>query len=93
MMAGECSAAFERLPCLQDVDILRNILYGGIWGKYRKMQVEKAKNREEETDNTGSTDAESENTEVGMENTETMRQGNTETGAMEKRGDKRCGKI
>lgn len=89
MMAGECSAAFERLPCLQDVDILRNILYGGIWGKYRKMQVEKAKNREEETDNTGSTDAESENTEVGMENTETMRKGNTETGDMEKRGDKR----
>lgn len=53
------------------------------------MQVEKAKNREEETDNTGSTDAESENTEVGMENTETMRKGNTETGDMEKRGDKR----
>ena len=38
------------------------------------MQAEKAKNREEETDNTGSTDAESENTEVGMENTETFRE-------------------
>lgn len=38
MMIGECSNAFERLPCLQDADILRNILYSGVWMKYNKIQ-------------------------------------------------------
>lgn len=38
MMIAECSAAFERLPCLWDVDILRNILYAGVWGKFQKLQ-------------------------------------------------------
>ncbi len=25
---------FERLPCVEDVDLLRNILYSGVWLKY-----------------------------------------------------------
>lgn len=29
MMIAECCAEFEKLPCLLDVDILRNILYDG----------------------------------------------------------------
>ena len=31
---GECTAAFERLPLIKDVDILRNILYDGVWSKF-----------------------------------------------------------
>lgn len=41
MMLGECSAEFERLPCLLDVDILRNILYDGVWNRYNKLQVQR----------------------------------------------------
>ena len=29
MMIAECSAQFEKLPCILDIDILRNILYDG----------------------------------------------------------------
>lgn len=43
MMMAESSAAFERLPCLMDADILRNILYAGVWTRYHKIQ----KKREE----------------------------------------------
>ena len=31
---GECAAAFERLPLIKDIDILRNILYDGVWSKF-----------------------------------------------------------
>ena len=31
MMMTECSREFERLPILENVDILRNILYSGVW--------------------------------------------------------------
>lgn len=50
MMIGECSNAFERLPCLQDADILRNILYSGVWMKYNKIQngLIEEKNRKEQ---------------------------------------------
>ncbi|MCI8813971.1 MAG: hypothetical protein HFH60_10390 [Lachnospiraceae bacterium] len=37
MMISECSSAFEQLPCLREADILRNILYSGVWVKYRKL--------------------------------------------------------
>lgn len=38
MMMGECSAGFEKLPCLLDIDILRNILYDGVWNRYNKLK-------------------------------------------------------
>lgn len=41
MMMGECTARFEGLPCILDVDILRNILYDGVWKCYRKLQDKK----------------------------------------------------
>ena len=41
MMMAECSAQFEALPCVLDIDILRNILYDGVWTKYRKIQEQK----------------------------------------------------
>ena len=34
MTISECVASFERLPLLKDVDILRNILYEGVWTKF-----------------------------------------------------------
>ena len=46
MMMGECTAVFETLPCLLDVDILRNILYDGVWVRYRKIQDKKREEQE-----------------------------------------------
>ena len=34
MLAADCAAQFEALPILQDVDILRNVLYSGVWSQY-----------------------------------------------------------
>ena len=31
---GNATAEFEKLPIIQDVDIMRNILYGGVWQMY-----------------------------------------------------------
>ena len=37
-MISECAKSFERLPILQHADILRNILYSGVWSKYEYIQ-------------------------------------------------------
>lgn len=34
MLIGECALNFEKLPLVEDVDIMRNILYSGVWTKY-----------------------------------------------------------
>lgn len=41
MMMAEAAGAFEKLPCLRDAEIIRNILYSGVWAKYNKIQKEK----------------------------------------------------
>lgn len=46
MMMAEATAAFEKLPCLMDADILRNILYSGVWAKFNKIQRERQENKE-----------------------------------------------
>lgn len=33
-MMAQCTAAFEVLPCVEDGDILRNILYSGVWSRW-----------------------------------------------------------
>lgn len=33
------SAAFEKLPCLEYRDILRNILYAGVWNRFDMMEI------------------------------------------------------
>lgn len=38
MMTAEASRAFEKLPIVENVDILRNILYAGIWTKYEMLK-------------------------------------------------------
>ena len=34
LLIGDCTDAFERLPLLQDLDLLRNILYSGVWSRF-----------------------------------------------------------
>ncbi|MEG0805833.1 MAG: DUF5685 family protein [Lachnospiraceae bacterium] len=42
-MMSECAKAFERLPILMNADILRNILYSGVWTKFEYSQARKDK--------------------------------------------------
>lgn len=39
MMIGECTDAFERLPIVENIEIMRNILYSGVWGKFGKAKI------------------------------------------------------
>jgi len=43
MLLGDASKALESLPLVQDIGILRNILYSGIWIKYNQMLQEKGR--------------------------------------------------
>lgn len=45
-MMAECAKSFERLPILMHADILRNILYSGVWSKYEYLQLKKKKSEE-----------------------------------------------
>lgn len=40
---SECAKSFERLPILLHADIIRNILYSGVWSKYEYIQLKKKK--------------------------------------------------
>lgn len=42
-MMSECAKSFERLPILLHADILRNVLYSGVWSKYEYLQLKKRK--------------------------------------------------
>ena len=44
-MLSECAKSFERLPILLHADILRNIIYSGIWSKYEYIQLKKKKRK------------------------------------------------
>ncbi len=43
MLIGDCALEFEKLPLVQDLEILRNILYSGIWTRYRMAQKNEKK--------------------------------------------------
>ena len=47
MMMAECASEFEKLPILKDIDILRNILYAGVWTKYETVKRDKERLRQE----------------------------------------------
>ena len=47
MMVADCTQEFEQLPIVQDADLLRNVLYSGIWSKYVQIQ------RKRESDSKG----------------------------------------
>ena len=38
---AECSRCFEKLPCVEDAEILRNILYAGVWDKFNQKRTKK----------------------------------------------------
>ncbi len=38
MMMADCSKAFERLPIVENIEILRNILYSGVWCRYDQVK-------------------------------------------------------
>ncbi len=48
MMMAECCKEFEKLPILEDVGILRNILYSGVWTRYEIVHDKRTKKGEEE---------------------------------------------
>ena len=52
---SECTRAFEMLPLIDNVKILRNILYSGVWYKYGKVKEERSrKNTMPEDEKNGS---------------------------------------
>jgi hypothetical protein len=42
---SECAKSFERLPILMHADILRNIIYSGVWSKYEYIQMKKKREK------------------------------------------------
>ncbi len=46
MMMAECSREFEHLPILLHADILRNILYSGVWSKYTLVTAKRMEGKE-----------------------------------------------
>ncbi len=49
-MMVDCSNEFEKLPCLNDIEILRNILYEGVWTKFNKIHDDRKKRKEQKND-------------------------------------------
>lgn len=47
MLIGECTAEFEKLPILQDVDIMRNVLYSGVWTQYERSRKKKGETEDD----------------------------------------------
>lgn len=50
MMMAECSKSFERLPIVENTEILRNVLYSGVWCRYEMVRRKRAQETED-TDN------------------------------------------
>ncbi len=46
MLIGNCTMEFEKLPLVEDISIMRNILYSGVWTRFELEQAKiKAKRR------------------------------------------------
>lgn len=43
MMIADCAEEFECLPIIRDADLIRNIIYSGVWSKYGYIQAKKEK--------------------------------------------------
>ena len=43
LMIGEATEAFEKLPLIENAEILRNILYSGVWIRYNNKKVKEEK--------------------------------------------------
>lgn len=49
MMISECCKEFEKLPILENVEILRNILYSGVWGRYEIVREKRQQSQSQVT--------------------------------------------
>ncbi len=47
-LMAECAKSFERMPILMHADIIRNILYSGVWTKYEYLQIKTGKKKVKE---------------------------------------------
>ena len=47
-LMAECAKGFERLPIVDNADILRNIIYSGVWTKYEYLQIKEKKSTPKE---------------------------------------------
>ena len=47
MLIGNCTMDFEKLPLVEDVSIMRNILYSGVWAKYELEQKKRSRRKGE----------------------------------------------
>ncbi|QFJ53688.1 DUF5685 family protein [Pseudobutyrivibrio xylanivorans] len=52
-LMAQCAKSFERLPIVENVDILRNIIYSGVWTRYEYLQLKgkKKESTQKETSN------------------------------------------
>ncbi len=48
-LIGEASAALEKLPLGRDVNIIRNIMYSGVWTRYEQTLAQTAKRKEKQS--------------------------------------------
>ena len=48
MMMSECCKEFEQLPILENVEILRNVLYSGVWCRYEAVREKRSKVKEKD---------------------------------------------
>lgn len=48
MMMAECAREFEKLPILENIDILRNIIYSGVWSRYELVKQKRVRKQEED---------------------------------------------
>lgn len=42
-LMAECAKSFERLPIVENAEILRNIIYSGVWTRYEYLQLKDKK--------------------------------------------------
>ena len=50
MMMSECCREFEKLPILENVEILRNILYSGVWCRYEAVREKRNAEKQKKAD-------------------------------------------
>ena len=48
MLLGDATRAFEQLPLEQDLGLMRNILYAGVWQKYARAFQRRHRGKERE---------------------------------------------
>lgn len=54
MMLAECANQMEKLPLVVDVELLRNIMYAGVWMRYDMLHQEKHTKERNNNNETGS---------------------------------------